>query len=117
MINPKYGELVYKLLEKTDNGKLKWEKTEEQGIYQTTLLPMSIRIWSQDSDCPEGFDVLFSLFDEQGELIDSFSDVEFKKLNENNEYETTYKLYAYAKNSALGSIELLNKTLEDLDKL
>ena len=123
MINPKYYELIKILADKTKNDKLKWEITEESGMYQATLIPISFRIYKKNINFEEDF--ILSIHNEEGEEVDSFSDRDFRTQNFANgvppiffgNYNEIKNLYELARRSALGTDKLVNEALDALNKL
>jgi hypothetical protein len=72
----KLSDLVLALAKKTEQGKVSWEKTAEEEVYQVAFPNYTIHLLTRPSDESEGLDYLLRIMDEDGTLIEEVSDVD-----------------------------------------
>jgi hypothetical protein len=117
MGHEKIARLISKLSERTEEGKLNWEQTESQGIFQASFPGYAIRLRKESSESEYNevdFDIVLAIFDSQGELIEEVRDTE---LGEDMErpYFFMSRLYDQARRRAMGVEQALDALLEELD--
>ena len=118
MTNPKMARLLARLVEKTDQGKVSWEETEQTDVYQAAFPGYSVRISYREATGLLALgttDYLLSIFNEDGTQIDEASDVDLKS-DYSDSFNRMKKLHEDARRKALGVDEALDKILAELDK-
>jgi hypothetical protein len=105
----KIADLIFKLHEKTVLGKVKWETTTTEGVYQAVFAGYSIRI----SKYPE--DIVLQIYNEDGELIEEVNDSEVNKVSPYTAWTLMLNLYETARRVAMGTEEALDSIMSILD--
>lgn len=107
----KYMQLVKRLIARQSQGKLDWNATEVEGVFQLSFPDYSLRIYERQSRA--GTDIVIALYNEEGTQIDEFTDVSLHQ-----EWEESYLemsgLYAEARRVALGVDKALDSLLNEL---
>jgi hypothetical protein len=108
----KYWQLVKSVLEKTTSGRVKWEELTDS-VYITYLSKSAVAIRQV------GEDITMDIMDDNGNLADSFTDVDLKDVAMAEgaaSYETMKELLAMARRAAKGVDKLLDDLLGELGK-
>lgn len=117
MSYPMMIKLVEKLHLRTIDGDLKWEETEDDGIYQVAFPNFSVRVSGLQSR-GETLDYWVTIYNADGKLIDGVSDVDLKdellKIDLTS-YAFMKELYDYARRVAMGVNDALSEILASLD--
>lgn len=111
--------LLLQLLQKSHEGKVKWEKTVEDGEFQAAFPGFSVRLSTRPShDTPDDIDYLLSIFNEQGELIEVMSDSDLLHQGQSSPpaYKLMAELYGIARRTAMGVEQALDAILEQLEE-
>jgi hypothetical protein len=109
------AKLIDLLAAKQRQGKLAWEETERPKTFQVAFSQSAVRI-SERAGEDDTDDIWISVFDEQGRLLEEFSDVDLK--NEvQSVYSKMYELYEAARRAALGVDKALDSLIDELDDL
>ncbi|MCF5044146.1 hypothetical protein GIW79_27235 [Pseudomonas sp. PA-7-1E] len=107
MSNSKIVRLIQGIVRQTNAGKIDWEVTETEDVFQASFPNYSIRLSYDESNL--GTDYWLTIMNGEGVVIESVSDVQIK-----TELEGSYKimegLYSDARRVALG----VDKALDDL---
>lgn len=109
------AKLVELLKQKQREGKLAWEETEKPTTFQVAFSESAVRISERPGD-DNTDDVYLSVFDNQGRLLEEFSDVDLKG-DLQNAYGKMYELYEQARRAALGVDKALDSLIGELDDL
>jgi hypothetical protein len=118
----KHQELVDGLFKRTKNGSLQWEEAVAPNAFQLPFKDHSLKlseVENQDSSAP---DYLLEIVNDEGRVIDSFTDVELGRYRKDIGFEDDAyiyynimkELYEMARRSALGSDRALNEILSSL---
>lgn len=115
MSDPKIIYLVQKLYRKTDAGRVPWEATDIEGVYQVALPEYILRIWmqSQDGQAPGSEDYVLGIFNARGSMIEEISDVDLAE-DLSDSYEAMKHLYRAARRKALGMDQALDSLLSSM---
>ncbi|MBO6561278.1 MAG: hypothetical protein JJ959_12115 [Nisaea sp.] len=121
MISEKLGEMVARLKQRTEEGKVDWEETSTRGRFQTTLNDHSLVIAEQENeDDPEVMDYCVTIYNRDGDDIECFTDRDLGEVPEANAEETyramMKEIHAMARRKALGAEEAVDAILEVLDQ-
>ena len=122
MAYQKLAILASKLHQRTVEGRIDWELTTIDGIYQASFANYSVRISVQPSRETEDDDVKIVVLDDQGLEMESFLDVDFDRVEfqetagaGSSAYKIMKDTYDSARRVALGSERAINEILADLD--
>lgn len=117
----KLADLAYMLYQRTLKASIDWEEAVTPGVYQASFSDYSIQISLLGSQITPDSDVKISVIDDNGNEIESFSDVDIEKgwlekFNvEISPFQIMYETYEIARRSALGTEQAINKILSELD--
>lgn len=101
--------IIEKLIDKTSAGKIGWDETELENVYQAVFPEYSVRIW------PRGDDFMLGIFNAQGALLEEVSDVDLADdLSES--YRILKDLHHSAKRAAMGVEQALDGLLLSLEE-
>jgi hypothetical protein len=110
----KLSELTQALMRKTKDGELAWERSSMDKVYVTRLGPYTIQISEEPG---ENFDdIVIRLYDEKGDIVDTFSDVTFQGFNiegYSGYFELMSELHKLASRQASGA----DKAVDDILRL
>ena len=119
MAYEKLATLIVKLAEKTANGDIHWQETAQDGLFQASIANNTIQVrlvrGSTDGNID---DVMFTIFDSTGKEIEEFTDEDIKHypvFGVENPYEVCKNIYETAKRQSVGSEEVINSIIEELD--
>ena len=122
MAYPQLAHLTNDLYRKTVDGKVEWQATALEGVYQTSLANHSIQISTQPSRTSgEEDDIRIVIFNDEGTVVESFLDVDlkvewFKEIGvEKLPYVIMLDFYQLVRRSALGAVKAINDILKELD--
>ena len=122
MTYQKLAILACRLHQRTVEGKIDWELTTANGVYQASFVNYSIRISVQPSRATEEDDIRIVVLDDEGFEVESFLDVDFDSASfkeiagpDSNPYKIMRNTYDSARRTALGSEKAINEILADLD--
>jgi hypothetical protein len=108
MADPKFLTLIHKLLERSKRGKVQWEATAAEGVYQAAFPQYSVKIYSLPGDMGE-LDYILQLADDEGQVIDEIRDTDFP-----NEFNNMRDLFNCARSIGLGLDRALDSILAAL---
>lgn len=107
----KHKVLIQLLLERSKNGNLEWKDTPRDGVYQVPFATNAIQIQMS------GDDVVVSLVNDRGDVVNSFSDTDLDSGTGGPQYyKVMLELYNLARRIALGSESILDNILGELQK-
>ena len=121
MAYSKLADLTTSLYQRTIEGKIDWEITTMDGVYQTSLANHSIQISLQPSRTAEGDDIRISIINDEGNEVESFLDVDMKMewFNAIGEDQHPYKImlefYHLVRRTALGAEKTISDILGELN--
>jgi hypothetical protein len=110
-------KIIQRLDAKTQAGKIQWEKTGRSNVFQTAFPNYIVKLAStRDRDDPENEDIIVSIVDESGVVLESASDVDIKQAFPAIEaYKIMKGLYDTARREALGVEAALDSLLGELE--
>ena len=118
----KLAELAYRLHQRTVEGKIHWEVTVTDGVFQASFSDYSITISVHESEIADGArDVRIRVLADDGNEIESFTDIDIENewLTEfsvsTDAFDMMYETYEVARRSALGTEQAINDILSELD--
>lgn len=114
------GALVMKLFQQAKKDKLDWQPTPALSHFQLTLKTGSLKIAAIYDPEKEETDILFSVYNERGRLIDEFSDNDLanylaKPDNSGNWYSICRYVFDTARRKALNAEKIMRKMIDELD--
>ena len=111
----KLHEVVQSLKRRTDEGKLKWEVTLEESVYQTAFPEYIVKIGQRhtayDSGDNDSFDYYVLILNQDGTLIEDVDDVGLLQAGFEEAYQFLKGLHDGARRSALGVDKALDSLL------
>lgn len=114
MAYEKMVQLVRALLEKTKLGKLEWQETEREGVFQSSFSAFSVRTMTREShDEWNNTDIEYGLglHNDKGALIE---EIWPETLAVQGSIALLREVYEYARRHAMGVENALNTILEEL---
>lgn len=110
-------ELIKRLRSNTKKGKVKWEETAIEGVFQTAFPDYVVQVAVRGSSY-SGTDYLVRVLDRDGSLVDEVSDPQLEELwNPTGEaLRTMQDLYTQARRSAKGVDKAIKDILSALDE-
>lgn len=107
MAGSKIARIIQGVDRQTKAGKIDWETTETEGVFQASFANYSIRLSCSEAEA--GLDYWFVIINNEGLAIESVSDVQLSQ-EINAAYRFMENLYVNARRAALG----VDKALDDL---
>ncbi|WP_458718197.1 hypothetical protein [Pseudomonas gregormendelii] len=107
MSESKIVRLIQGVVRQTNAGKIDWEVTEREEVFQASFTNYSIRLSQTEADM--GVDYWLTIINNEGLVIESVSDVQIRE-ELDGAYRIMESLYANARRVALG----VDKALDDL---
>ena len=108
--------LAERLLKKTQNGSLIWEKTAATNAFQTAFPTSTIKIAEYSpAHQDEGCDYGLSIYNEAGKQIESTTDRAVAKKTDGKAFSVFPDLYTEARRRALGVDEAIDDLLGQLE--
>jgi hypothetical protein len=118
MADNKLIKLVELLAKRSEQGKVRWDKTLDDGVFQAAFSEgFSLRISERPSaDDPEGSDFVVTLYNEEGEVIERFSDLDFgsDQILGQHPYHTLAEIYTTARRTAMGAAKAIDTIIGEL---
>jgi hypothetical protein len=111
MADPKFRTLIHKLLERSKGGKVQWEATAVEGVYQAAFPQYSVKIYSRPNPNVVATDYILEVADNEGQVIDEIRDTDFP-----DEYENMRDLFNCARSVGLGLDRALDSILAALGR-
>lgn len=114
---PKMASIVQKLSNLTARGKIEWEQTEKQDVFQTSLSKFSIRIYRQFSQSESEYDYFVSILDSAGNALETVCDLDLVAYFPVPEaFKIMRDLHQSARGYALGVEQSLDTLANALDE-
>lgn len=111
----KIAVLIKKIHEKSTNGSIEWEGTEEEGTYQVSFSNYSVRISTRFNPAyPDQSDQIIQIINSSGELVEEVSDIDLKDLIP-KAYEVMKNIHELARRQVMGVEHALDSILGELD--
>jgi hypothetical protein len=105
---------VTRLLQQTSAGKVKWEPTMEERVFQASFPSYSVKIWTE-----EAFDIetayVIGIFNDSGTQIERMDNRELKEAGLVHAWTVMRDLHQLARRQALGVEQALDSLLDSLD--
>ena len=108
----KQGALILKLEELTFAGKINWQPSAQPGAFQVSFRENTVQIKLRptvvETEEPDAVDIEFNLYNGEGEVVETFSDVELTSNDARRPdggiwYRPLLDLYNKARRTALGA--------------
>lgn len=119
MAMEKQKKLVERLLDKTKQGKLEWRETVDTNRFRLSFSDSGLEIYSKGRQGQFEDDYIISMINAEGSVVDAFSDVDLNQSEvvapDVSWYSKMMELHSLAKRRALGSDEVLDTILNELD--
>lgn len=110
MAESKLVAFVTQLSKKTDEGKISWEKTLDEGVYQSNFPGFSVHLFQRKAD------IVIQIYNDEGLLIEEIADPDISNeiINGETAYTAMSKMYSLARRKALGVDKALDALLAEL---
>jgi len=116
MMSDKTYQIIEKVKEMTEAGKIEWEPTEKDDAFQASFADFTIRILLIPTrHAAEGNDVVFEIYNSNGNLVESADDVDMGAYYSDS-YADMNEFYDTARGYALGVEQTLDSIIETLKK-
>jgi Icc-related predicted phosphoesterase len=115
MADKKIANLVNQLIEKSREGKVPWEKTISDDMFQATFSQgFSLQIFTRPSR--DDLDYVITILNESGETVEEFSDVDLSNWNFAgvSGYQTLKEIHTIARRTAMGAERAIDAIMADL---
>lgn len=116
MVSDKTVSLVQQVLARTQEGKLEWEETAQEGKYQVSFPKYTITISTRGTQDPDVVDYVLGIHNQDGTLIDRVTDPELQD-QVDGAYAMMSEIFNTARGQALGIEQALDELLNSLSKL
>jgi hypothetical protein len=119
----KHKKLLELLYSRTREGKVNWSDTVDRGSYLASFENYSVEISQQrNPDNPEEADVVISIRNSSGDVIESFVDTDIGTQIDEQQlrrefYQRASALYSMARRAALGTDKALDAIIGELDDM
>ncbi|HWR37027.1 MAG TPA: hypothetical protein VN622_14285 [Clostridia bacterium] len=110
--------LVEKLAKKTYAGKLDWQRTAEDDVYQVAFPGYAVRLFTRHGS-QGGLDIIVQVLDQNGTLVEEITDVDIPNSTQLDPIEAfgyMNDLYKAARRKAMGVDAALKSIIESLDR-
>jgi len=111
--------LIQQLLARSNEGKVKWEKTVNSAVYQAAFPHYSVRTFSRFNPEVDENDYFLQIFNEEGELVEEISDGDLHVMLGQTAVPNAFKimkdLYEVARRTAMGVEAALDTILAELE--
>ena len=118
MADPKLLTLLERLHRRTREGRVDWEETREEGVFQAHFGGLALTISSrEDPEWPDSPDYVIRILNDEGRLVEEFTNNDLRPLvkdEEVNPYKLLDETFTSARRSAMGVERALNTLLEEL---
>lgn len=122
MVESKQLKLFRLLVDKTLKDELDWERTIDEGVYQVPLAGyvIQVRAVSSEHGGPDEADYVVKVIDQNGIVMDSFSDAEVASDITNNDrtqfYRSVSEMFNRVRRRAIGADQAIDSILEELSR-
>jgi hypothetical protein len=112
----RYEKIVDLLAKKTEDNEIEWKESPISDIYQVSFANYSLTISEVYNSRQDVTDYVVSILNSEGNMVDSFSDVDLDKSSGGTRYLSILRdLYQNARRQALGVDKALDEILKELD--
>jgi hypothetical protein len=119
MADRKLITFVKKLSQRTLEGKVPWEKTVEDAVFQAAFPAYSITIGTRETqnEFESGVDYVIKIFNDEGGLVEVIADPDFAKGDfDGGAFRVMEEIYAVARRTAMGVEKALDSLLASLNE-
>ena len=100
---------------RTDEGKINWQPTVEEAVYQAAFPNYLVKIWMRPTRYEQGGeDACIAILDKDGSVIEEFDDVALGGTGFGNSFTLMQELYRRARRRAMGLDRALDEMLSAL---
>lgn len=112
MFVEKHRTLVRNLIERTNSGKIRWEESTQEGVFQVSFPEYTLVIEIVET-MNSGNDISIGVYNGVGSLVDSLTDTSISD-GGGQWYSRMKDLYDTARRQALGADKALDEILKSL---
>jgi len=116
----KLWTFINKLDKSTEAGKVNWEQTAEDGVYQASFPDYSVRIFTREGVEGGSLDYVLQILDQGATVIEETSDPELARESDVGTQESFTRmrsLYKNARSRAMGTAQAIEKLMKSLNAL
>lgn len=117
MADKKIAMLIQRLREKTDQGRIRWEKRAKDGDFIASFPNYAVLLSIRSSPQFQNSDAYFlEILNEDGEIVEKVSDEDFEgdEFEEEDAFEVMEELYNSARRNAMGIEKAVDSLLSAL---
>lgn len=114
------GRLVTRLAKLVDDDAGDWQPSDVPGQFRLALKAGSLKVHLESSAEDETPDVIFSIYNDKGRLVDQFSDRDLNRaLSKPNNIDTWYflcrRVFDHSRRKAMRAEQVVRKIIDELD--
>jgi hypothetical protein len=110
----KIHTFVRTLKKRTEEGKVVWEPTVDEGIYQAAFPHHTVKIWIRDSREGAGQDIVVALLNKEGIVVEEIDDPTLSGGGYVDAFRDLHKVYRLARRRAMGVDAALDEIISSL---
>jgi hypothetical protein len=116
MADQQLSTLVQRLSKRTREGKVLWEKTVNEGVFQAAFPGFTIHLSTRPTRLSNraGLDYVLQIYNDAGELVEETSDVDLDETPATEMFRLMEDLYAMARRTVMGVDIAINTLLAEL---
>ena len=119
MARTKLQQLVFRLATQTDAGRIQWEATDLDGVYQASFSSSAVHILElPNSDHPDEMDIVLRIYNEAGRLVEEIRDPDIAggDVTASAAYSTMKDMFGAARRYAMGVEQVIDKLNSELEE-
>lgn len=112
MVNERIIKLVERLHQRTLDGKIIWEQTDKEGVFQTAFPEYSLKISKSEDSQDYSVSIFLQIYNKDGILIEKIHDSQLLPMVP---FSTMEELYDTARRTVMGVDKAIDDILSELD--
>jgi len=112
MVNERIVKLIERLHQRTMDGKITWEQTNIEGVFQIAFPEYSLKISKSESSHDYSISIFLQIYNKDGILIEGVHDGQLMPMIP---FSTMEELYYNARRTAMGVDKAIDDILSELD--
>lgn len=111
----KIVNLTKKIYQKSNDGSITWEATEQKNTYQVSFSDYSVRITKLPSkDFPDSDDYIIQIINSSGDIVEEMSDIDLKD-SWDESFSAMKSIHEVARRQVMGVEQALDSILSELN--
>jgi len=109
-------DFIQKLRVRTDEGKVKWERTADEGVYQSSFASYTVRVLPRPGNLRPA-DYAMQILDQEGSVVEEILSEDLTNmanLSASIAFDLMRDLYGSARRRAMGVDEALDELMKSL---